>query len=62
MGVLKLQVFLNGVYDGFFFYYILGGVDVLIFFIVIEVQYNNNQVELIFSDGRKVGKIENKCI
>lgn len=61
MGVLKSQAFLNGVHDGFFFYRFAGGVDVLTSLTVTEAQYNNNQVELTLSDGRKVGKTENKC-
>lgn len=45
----------------FFFYHFAGGVDVLTSLTVTEAQYNNNQVELTLSDGRKVGKTENKC-
>lgn len=45
-----------------FFYHFAGGVDVLTSLTVTEAQYNNNQVELTLSDGRKVGETENKCI
>lgn len=45
-----------------FFYCFEGGVDVLTSLTVTEAQYNNNQVELTLSDGRKVGKTENECI
>lgn len=49
---------------GFLSYLFAGGVDVLTSLTVTEAQYNNNQVELTLSDGRKVGKTENRftCI
>lgn len=45
-----------------FFYCFEGGVDVLTSLTVTEAQYNNNQVELTLSDGRKVCETENKCV